>query len=51
MAQHVDMDREGQPCRFTGPFDHVPNAHAAEWMAALVDEHVAGPRAFGRGPP
>jgi hypothetical protein len=52
MAQHVHMHRKRQPSRLTSPFYHTTNAHAAERLVALVDEHVAGLNAFGGvGPP
>ena len=40
MPQHVDMHRERQPSGLASPFDHASNAHAAERLAALIDEDV-----------
>jgi Resolvase, N terminal domain len=40
MPQHMDMDRERKPSGFPSPFNHASNAHAAEGLAALIDEDV-----------
>jgi hypothetical protein len=40
MPQHVDMHRERQPSGLASPFNHPSNAHPAERLAALIDEHV-----------
>jgi hypothetical protein len=29
-----------QPGNLTSPFNHAPNAHTTERLAALIDEHV-----------
>ena len=46
------MHRKRQPCGLTGPLYHAANAHAAEGLAALVDEYIARLNAVsGVGPP
>jgi hypothetical protein len=39
MPDHVDVNRKRQLGGLTGSLDHARNAHAAERLAALVDEH------------
>jgi hypothetical protein len=34
------MDRKRQPSGFSSPFNHASNAHPAEGLATLIDEHV-----------
>ena len=40
MAQHVHMNREGQPCGFPSSFNQPGDAHAAERLATLIDEDI-----------
>ena len=40
VAEHVDVDREWQPSSLASPFYHPSDAHAAEGLAALIDEDV-----------
>ena len=40
MPQHVDVDREWQLGAFACAFDHPGDAHAAEGLAALIDEDI-----------
>ena len=42
MPQHVDMNRERQPGNLASPFNHASDAHAAEGLAALVNEDIGG---------
>src|SRR4051794_24277182 len=44
VPEHVDMRLERQACRLASALDHPGNAHAAEWLAALVHEHVGAER-------
>jgi len=41
VPQHVDMHRERQPSGFASPLNRAGDAHAAERLTALVDEHVS----------
>ena len=41
MPQHVDMHRERQPSSLASPFNHACDAHPAERLTALIDEHVS----------
>ena len=40
MAQHVDVDREGQPRGFASPLDHPRNPFPLEWITPFVDEEI-----------
>jgi len=40
IPQHVEVDREWQLGAFACAFDHPGNAHAAEGLAALIDEDI-----------
>jgi hypothetical protein len=47
MAQHVDVNRQRKLGGFPSPLDHAADAHAREWVTALVDEHIGPPNAHG----
>ena len=38
---NVDMHRKRQPSSLASPFNHASNAHPAEGLTALIDEHVS----------
>ena len=40
MAEHMDVDREGQPCRFASSLDEPGDPLALEWVTALIDEDI-----------
>ena len=40
MAEHVDVDREGQACRFASSLNEAGNPLPLERIAALVDEDI-----------
>ena len=40
MAEHVNVDGDGQSCGFASAFDEPGNAHAAERLASLVDKDI-----------
>ena len=40
MPQHVDMHRKRQPSGLASPLNHASDAHPAEGLATLIDEHV-----------
>ena len=42
------MHRETQLSGLASPFYHAPDAHAAERMATLIDEHIGALDALGR---
>ena len=50
MAEHVDVDREGQPCRFASSFNQPGDALRLERLAALVDEDIRTWRGNRRSP-
>jgi hypothetical protein len=41
MPEHVDVNREWQLGGLAGTLDHAADAHAAEQLATLVDEHIS----------
>ena len=40
VSEHVDMHREWQLRSLARSLNHAPNAHATEWMASLIHEHI-----------
>src|SRR5271156_4175246 len=48
VSEHVDVHRERQLGSLARSLNHAPNAHAAEWMASLIHEHIGRLDAFER---
>jgi hypothetical protein len=47
MPQQVNMQRERQPRHFASTLDQTGHAHAAERLAALIDEYIRRLDALG----
>jgi hypothetical protein len=40
VSEHVDMHREWELRSLARSLNHAPNAHATEWVASLIHEHI-----------